>query len=616
MPVRAGPFKEAQILHYYQQSPRPTDAEIGRIVGVHRATVARIVRKHAARNLGVPGKVAESKKGTHEWFAEHPPPKPFSELSSLAQDALLDLPLFCDQILGEPLHSHQVAWHRELIPYPFAMLNAHPRSGKSDLLTKRALWRLAGGGHPESYYTDSAPLRDAQVMLVSHSEGQANKNASYLSVRLEDHHRLISEYGRFREYNLPWQESRGAFVIAGRRRLTLSGDFSLVCVGVMSSVLGRGGTDIFIDDAFDIQTIKSPEQAERALLWMRTQVFSRLEPGGVIVILGARLPYENDPYTEISEWPADYEGDWEEEPTDEAVSEDERLFHTVVHPAVLDWDNRMVLCPDRFTWPQLMAARSLAGHDVWSACWMQDPMAAARDSLAKREWIYGDEDHRGCLDGDRLLGQPPDIPGRRVRFCSVDPSDQKYWGCLVADLEIPARGNRPRQFTALGYQEYRPHLIDISRHRHSTGSALKLLQDWHGRYAYEVLVVERNIARFLVENDRYTSFLARSGARVVYHYTSAENKLDRLLGMGSLAYEFEHGRIRVPWGDLPTRVAFEPFVKEALGKLRTDDLMMSIWFPKWQLGTLSMIGKVARITMGMPPHAPIGPPPRLEGVAL
>jgi hypothetical protein len=571
-----------------------------------RTSIGRFLRGEVAqaRLRGMPASTQQSGAAAMErWGDDNPPPKGWYDLSDRAKRGLRDFPFFCSDILGEPLQVHQLGWdgieETEIAQgNRFIQINVHPRGGKTDWRTnKKALWRLIGGGRSKEFYEQpDPPLRDLRLVLVAGSESQSDKNCEYIQSRLAEHGRLIGEYGRFKQAGLAWRPSQGVLTIAGRRRLELAGDYSLVCVGMRSHFLGRGGDEIVADDAFDLENCATAEAAEKCLHWLRTQVFSRLEPGGSISVLGARLPMVNDPYIQIAAWPAAVEERGFEDDTALEAPEGEdypRLFHTICQPAVLDWDKRIVLCPERFSWGQMMQAKALAGPEVWESTWMQRA-AGGRSTIARREWIYGgttgsgvlEETHYGCLDHDRTWGEyelatvglpkANEAPWAKIRVLTIDPSDRKYWAFIVEDVYKIGR-------------DYHPVLLDLDRNRHNTSSALTLMRSWQATYDYRVLVLERNIAKFLIENEAFQDFLKETRLRVIYHDTTAASKLHKEWGMGTLADDFRLGHIRIPNGDTETRWKFQYLIKEALGELVTTDCLMATWFPKYNLaGLLAM----------------------------
>jgi hypothetical protein len=576
--------------------------QIAETLGVSMTTVGRFFRGQDAqsRMRGMPSVTAQNGPAAMEsWEDTNPPPKTYGELSPRAKRALQDFPYFCEHILGEPLDTHQLGWdgieETEIAGgNRFIQINVHPRSGKTDWRTnKKALWRLIGGGRPKEFYEAvDPPLRDLRLVLVAGSESQSDKNCEYIQSRLAEHARLIGEYGRFKQAGLAWRPSQGVLTIAGRRRLELAGDYSLVCVGMRSHFLGRGGDEIVADDAFDLENCATPEAAEKCLHWLRTQVFSRLEPGGSISVLGARLPMPNDPYVQIAAWPAAIEDSFGDD--DMEVPEDDdygRLFHTIVQPAVLDWERKIVLCPERFTWRQLMQAKALAGADVWASTWMQLPSEGAA-SLARREWIYGgagtDPTSRltrtfpGCMDPDRRFGETTPIKVLRdhheelapsIRVVSVDPSDVKWWSILCTDLFKTGGG------------EFRPVLVDLDRNKHNTGSFLAVLGQFWDLHHFSVVLLEKNMAKFLLENEAFLGFCRQRSIKILRHYTG-DNRNHPRWGVGTLRDDFMEGRIRIPNADYETRAKFSYLVKEALGELATDDVLMSLWFLKFNLAGL------------------------------
>jgi hypothetical protein len=580
-----------------------THRDIASALGVSETTVGRFFRGQDAqsRMLGMPSVASQAGPAAMEkWEEANPAPKSWAELSPRAKRGLRDLPYFCKEILGEELTPHQIRWHNRKLKAAkrgkrFRMRLAPPRHAKTDLENKTCVWEAAGGGFPDEYYDQiDPPLRDLRIMLVSGAETQSDKNFEYIQVRLAGHARLIGEYGRFREAGLPWRPSARVLVVAGRRRLQLSGDFTIVCVGTGSKVLGRGADRIHGDDPFDIENVRTPEQAVTMLRWLRLHVFSRLEPSrGTIDINGAKLPVGSEPYTQIQEWPASALRALASD-TDIGIGAEgyERLFDTVIEPAI-NHETGELLFPQQlstggdvigWTPETLEDARSLAGEDGWAAMWMQAPRGG-RNSLAFPEWIYGGEIDRvlypGCLDNERGWGETirptrETQTGREavpsIRVVSIDPSDVMYWGIICLDL-----------FAEGG--SYSPILLDLDRAKHNTASLLTLLERWHQTHDYRVIVLERNIAKFLIEDERFQDFTRRCRIKVIYHHTG-ENKNSRAWGIGTLADDIEHSRIRIPNADAESRWKFSYLVKEMLGEIGTNDLLMALWFPKFNLAGL------------------------------
>lgn len=620
-----------------------SDATIAEALGISVSTVCRTRKGQWADRFFPEADVngpAVSRKGAERYLEESPPPKAIvahlyppwawqrhqegtlteAEAGLLCEwvpeiRALYDFELFNDLIFEEPLWARQRLWFSFASDHRFSQINMFPRAGKSNLFSvRRTVWRLCGGGKPKSYYLNPrAPLRDAQVMIVQRSEEQARSKFLEVAAHLVDNRGLLESYGRFKEVGLQWQESKGALIVAGRRRLHLSGDYSLVCMGARSSVLGRGATDIIADDPFDQKNTKTPEQAEDGLVWLRTEVFTRLEPDGVVIVLGAKLPVPVEPYTQIANWPGEILEHMDEADYDLPDPEEDypRLFATLVEPAVLDWENKVTLVPERWPWDKLMAQMRLVGSVVAAAMYMQNPEASGA-AIARRDWVYGDDGGSlpGCLDHDRKLGQPMEIRSPfndeklpQVRVMSLDSSQKRYWAAHL--LDIPKWPGR----------EYRPILLDLVRDRLQVGGAIDLMKAWHRSYQYRVLVIEENNAAHLLGNEDFKAFIkeAKPRIRLLLHKTTGQSKPDPHFGMQSLGPDFKEGRIRIPHGDTETRWRFQYLIKEALGELSTDDCLASLWFPKWNLQTILVLASPDKQWQGWGRGAHQPPPARLIG---
>jgi hypothetical protein len=72
-------------------------------------------------------------------------------------------------------------------------------------------------------------------------------------------------------------------------------------------------------------------------------------------------------------------------------------------------------------------------------------------------------------------------------------------------------------------------------------------------------------------------------ALTVLPHTTGRNKGDPVLGVESLALDFEFGRVRFPYADPESKAMTEQLFEEARTYPQgvTDDLLMALWFIKW-----------------------------------
>jgi hypothetical protein len=132
----------------------------------------------------------------------------------------------------------------------------------------------------------------------------------------------------------------------------------------------------------------------------------------------------------------------------------------------------------------------------------------------------------------------------------------------------------------------------------------------HMVYTYEpqYLVVEQNAAQRWLLQDPIMDIL-RQRVQVVPH-TTGRNKGDPVLGVQSLAVDFEFGRIRFPYGDAESKQMSQMLIDEAKTwpQGQTDDLLMALWFLKFNYRSL-----VPRLAPSTGPRSgTFHVPPRLE----
>lgn len=529
----------------------------------------------------VPTAFQESSERLLAWERDNPEPLVrVSQLSPTARECLQSFEKFNEVVFHDTLYDYQREWIHQLLSDNHSMVLAPPRHGKTEVFSVRLpCWLLCGGGYPLEYYLNpDNPLRNNQILLFSDTESQAKKNFRAIEARLTGQN-IVKIFGRFKDDDSPWTASSGTLIVAGREREKLSGDWSLQCAGGKSAVLGFGFNWILVDDPARITNTRTPEQTEELFLRFRTEVMSRLEPEGRMMVMGAHLPVPQDLYTMIEQIPFIEDDEWIDEA---AVTEDldcPRLFTTVRQPAVLDWDTKTILSPKpngRYSWRAVMEIRARVGQQTWEATYMQNP-GSGLVSLCAPEWIMGDSGFVGCLDKDRALGEAREhfsighesFPLHRI--LSVDPSPTKYAGVICMDIPQLRTG------------EYRPILLDIERGIFPTQVLCGLFYEMWAKYNYRTLVLEWNAAHNLVQSSDYQQFLDATGVQVVQHKTTGQTKNNELYGKRTLADDVMRGFIRIPYADSPARLKFSWLINELTERLPTDDTVMALWFPKWSL---------------------------------
>jgi predicted phage terminase large subunit-like protein len=223
------------------------------------------------------------------------------------------------------------------------MLFMPPRHGKSELTTVRyPVWRLE---------RDPA----MRVIVGAYNQTLADK-FSRKSRRIALQRFSLSQERTAVE---DWETTRGG---------------GLRAVGVGGGITGQGGDLIIIDDPVKSrEEANSPAYRERVWDWYTQDLYTRLEPGGSIILIMTRwheddlagriLASEDGPNWEILSLPALAEpGD----PLGRALGE--------------------ALCPSRFTAEDLAKIRTVLGTWAFTALYQQRPLPEG-GGLFKREWF-------------------------------------------------------------------------------------------------------------------------------------------------------------------------------------------------------------------------------------
>lgn len=245
-----------------------------------------------------------------------------------------------------------------------------PRHGKSEAISKYfAAWYL--GTFP-----------DRRVILTSYEAdfaaqwGRAARN-------------LLEETG---QYLFPEpvaiagdSSSASRWDIAGRRG-------GMMTAGVGGPITGKGAHLLIIDDPVkNAAEANSKTFRDRAMDWYQSTAYTRLEPGGAIILIMTRW-HEDDLGGRLEAAMKDGGEPWTVLRLPAVAEEADLLGRSPGDP----------LCPAWFDGPALERIRATVGPYVWSALYQQSP-TSPEGALFKRDWFryY----HR---DGDAYALHTPD----------------------------------------------------------------------------------------------------------------------------------------------------------------------------------------------------------------
>jgi hypothetical protein len=418
--------------------------------------------------------------------------------------------------------------------------------------------------------------RNEQVIIVSDTNFHAKQVAAEIAGQLEFNKEIIDAFGRFapkRTKDAPWRPSQGEMVVLGRTKPTRSLQYSILSRGQGQQILGREATWAILDDITTSEITESETQRQKLLNWVQQSVFSRLEQGadgalaGHALVVGQRV-HLNDLYGEL-----------ESEMGVKGSRAGKKLWHVVKHPAVIRWPDEdpnapepIVLWPEKWSFEALMESYDRMGNDAFEKMYQQNPLPEGSRFVEPGWW-------EGCRDRTRLgyQGIKTDDPSKGflpvARVLSFDPSPTKQNAMIAADV-VSMTG----MFGAS--------IIEASTWKGNMREFIRRMDDAIDRYQPDYVIIERStVANWLIQDPLFENLKRK--AKVLEH-TTGVNKGDPEMGILSLAADIEAGRIRLPYGDQAGRDMSRKIEDQATvyGHKREDDLLMALWFIKWNYRVL------------------------------
>jgi hypothetical protein len=563
-----------------------TQAEIARITHRSPHTIRRIV-------LAMPrGVYAKTKLA-----GPRNPPKGWDELTPLGKDCLRDFSLFSRVFFVRDIPPWRAAAATKIIDalldedQRYILMNTPVGSGKSSLLRDVGLWAIAGGGSDPSF---GRSLRIAYGHAVlDKAQETVDLMRRILSDPLPyfDHkkkaaaeHSLLELYGRFRplpsddDAEVSWRVSKFTVASIGDAPVA-NKEATVQAISYGSTFVGERPDLIILDDIVSPKNVNDPD----FLVWLE-MVEDRLEPGGLIVMLGQRISV-NDPYARVLE---------------RSYSEDDgeatRIYEHVAWPAHNDetcdgshrqWDlndDGCLLDELRIPWAKIRReSQKLSFH----ASYQQTPETGTSGLIRSVHFQGGrDEDgveFPGVLDRNRGFRDFPALPERELKdlvvYASVDPSGGA--GAWAVEVFATRTYDGPRW---LLWGTRRPmQFSDFLGIRNSTFAGLMsdlqiASRSWPS--PIKVWVIEDNLMSVMKDSLDFRLFQAAHQAAILWHHTGS-NRSSTDFGLEALLQPlFREGRLRVPYLGREAQAFARELESEAtsypLG--RHTDAIMATWF--------------------------------------
>lgn len=555
-------------------------------------------------------------------FREEPGPTPYDELSDIAKDCLEDFGRFRARYLG----SISVPWQEECANRvrgmyesetdEYVVLNIAQGAGKTRFASHdlpawltardRALRGILGSLGLAVSTSLTANLRDTLTRQVPVQPRQLMLDRGLARAAEAT---LAADYGVFKptaeETNL-WR--RDQFTVAQPGGIaTADKEPTWAAFSYEAKFLGWRVDLMVWDDLVNTRMLRNPEQVEALYRWWDDEAESRLDPGGLCLLVGQRLR-SNDIYRYCLDKAAITD---EIDDPGEGDDRTPRQYHHIVYKAHYDdlcdgehsrqappyLEGGCLLDPKRITWQKIRAKQNAGNYEVVYQQEDSDPAQVLVHPIWVNGGTHAGTTFDGCWDLDRALGQLPQyIPSGAftVRYMTVDPSPTKWWGIIDWLYVLPNDGTEPlaglrylvnMHRAKMGANEF----LDWSR---SQQSYLGLAEEWvkaasGSGHPITHLIMEKNAAqRWAMQYEFFRDWARTRGVNVIQHETTS-NKADPEFGLwATLPNVYRHGRVRLP-GDTATRarLAVYPLVQEITTYPHgsTDDLTHSQWFGEYNL---------------------------------
>lgn len=549
-----------------------------------------------------------------------PDPRPFNRLSKPAQASLLDFGLFTRRYLGrihtpwqidaaERVSEKLVTPHKE-----FIVLNCPPGVGKTTVFAHDIpLWlttrnrEIRGQLGHKSFRTATKYVSRLRRTLARPGLFHPSQDDIDRGFALEPVASLVHDFGRFK----PLARDRWAadeFIVE-----QLSGESIIekestwTSVGQETDFTGLRYKFINWDDLVSKQTLRSPTQVEEQRDWWVSIAQERLEPGGVMLLVGQRLG-PNDLYRycldmeTLAEQAADEDGDAELTVIDEPRYE-KRYTHIVYpahfeekctgkHKGLTAWPESCLLDPQRVAWRDIAAAKER--RDGTFEVVLQQMDVAPHERLVRDVWLWGngaDEDGSmppGSFDRDRAYGVFPKwAPDKAppLVYATIDPSGANFWSLQTWCYDL----DRDMDWLIL-FHKRKFQINEILTWNFDTLKFEGVLEEWRQHCAdaghrLTHIVLEINaMNRWANQQDIWRRWEQQHQIITIQH-TTGLNKSDPELGVEAMCNRYRFGKVRLPGASRRDELMMRPFTEElstatssnGTGR-KAGDAMMAQWF--------------------------------------
>jgi hypothetical protein len=573
-------------------------------VGVSKDWAIKFDRGHENNGRGY--QVAKEEKALRG-------PIPHEDLCPEAKRGLEDFEFFRRFYLGHislPWHVEHAEVLLQLLATPhkeFVVANGPPGVGKTTLLHDIACWmtirdRAVRGliGSRKAINAERM-LRRIRRSLERPTPYRAPTEDIARGLAVDAVASLAQHYGRFKPENGEIWRSTEFTVEQIGKELSEEKEPTWSSYGVDSGVLSNRFGVVFWDDLVDRTNTRTVEAAQTLSDLWDSELETRLEPEGLLVLEGQRLS-AHDQYARCRAKAIDIEEDDEEAGTTSSglmyhrityqAHDEERCDNLHKKSEAKAWPEGCLLDPYRLPWRDLSRIRSInrATYEITYQQRDVDPDSV----LVPKVWIDGGlgldgVDHPGCWDKERGLCElPKGLSRPLVSYATADPSPTKFWS-----IQWWVYHPETEQRFLLDLIRQSMDAPDFLDWNYNENCFYGVMEEWQQRSAEMGIpishwIVEANAAqRFILQYDYVKRWKGLRSVEVIPHQTH-RNKADAERGIDVLKPHYQFGRVRLP-GRGDARLASLKLIDEVTRwpNGRSDDCVMAQWFGEYNLPNIT-----------------------------
>lgn len=587
--------------------PRMPRGEAARLVGISMASANRFVK----------AAMVNPANDLRHFHLDLPNPRTFDQLPSHAQEALADFNVFRrlyfadrEQVWGEDASKRIIEALQDRSERTFIDMNVFPGAGKTTTGLRLGCWLIAGGGICDPRFGRALRLMYGHRTMKGASR-MTSRIRGFFDLRrpfydkeraVYAEHVMARDFGRFRPGTVYGEETLWAvdqFTVAQLEEVDLyEKEPTVQAASRQSGFLGERVNLAWWDDLVHSTNARTQETADELDAWFEDEAETRVEPGGVMVLVGQRLNARDLHRKRLDKVVTSTDG--VESP----------LYRHIIYPAHHDelcdgehrqWDgngNGCLTDEERLGVRDWLNVRSKANY---ATVYQQQDINEA-DALVRLEWLDGGVDPTGyvapgCYDTERKWGEHPKDVGKLINYVTIDPSPANYWAIEWWAHQPDSKfsyliwGVRQRMEARdlLDWNNAEQKFVGLMQRMQSASVvAAQPIRCW---------IIETNAAqRFLMQFEHFRRWQRVWPAVTVLAHQTQGNKLDPEYGVSILSTRYKTGYKR-----LPNMTSTGPegrnfmriFVKEltTYPSGETDDTVMADWMGETNMVRIVAVGR-------------------------